>query len=351
MIILSTFISSLGLGLTAQPKVIRWAKRKQHFDVADARKLHTGEISSLGGIGWIIATSCSSLVLGLALGSDASFVPLFCSMALLFGVSLWDDLRPLSAGVRLLVQLLVTSSIYFVGWQLPFGWFSYPATVIFLMAMINAFNFIDGINGLMASISTIAFLGFGFLFAHQGFTEWAVLCAAASGGLIAFLRYNFGRQAKIFMGDNGSTVIGLLLGVCFLQSLEINGAIVDRYTLWAAILIALPLVDLARIVFLRLRQGLSPFHADRQHFHHLFVDNGWSAPKVCRMVIGFNGALLLCCWNFPYPLVQATLSIAAYLVLFQYAARQKRGLTIVPTQHVAAERPVVFLESADERRA
>ncbi len=351
MIILSTFLSSLGLGLTAQPKVIRWAKRKQHFDQTDSRKLHSGDISSLGGIGWIIATSCSSLVLGLVLGWDARFMPLFCSMALLFAVSLWDDLRPLSAGIRLLTQLLVTSSIYFVGWQLPLGWISYPATVIFLMAMINAFNFIDGINGLMACISTIAFMGFGFLFAHQGHTQWAVLCAAACGGLFAFLRYNFGRQAKIFMGDNGSTVIGLLLGVCFLQSLGINGFTLSRHNLWTALLVALPLVDLTRIVVLRLRQGHSPFHADRQHFHHLFVDHGWTAPSVCRLVIGFNGGLLFICWNLPYLLVQATLCVTAYLVLFKYANRQKRRLTIVPTQHVVEEKPVVFLESADELRA
>lgn len=351
MIILSAFLSSLGLGLTTQPKVIRWAQRKQHFDQADTRKLHTGNISSLGGIGWIIATSSSLLLLGLVMGSDMAFVPLFCSLALLFAVSLWDDLRPLSAGIRLMVQLLVSSSIYFAGWQLPLAWVSFPATVIFLMALINAFNFIDGINGLLASISTIAFVGFGILFAVQGYTQWAALCAAASGGLFAFLRYNFGRQARIFMGDNGSTVIGLLLGVCFLHSLSIDGFNATHQTAWATILIALPLVDLTRIVLLRLLQGHSPFHPDRQHFHHLLVDNGWTAPQVCGLVIGFEGGLLLLCWNIDFLLLQVLLAATGFILLFQFAHRQKKPATIAPIRPKVEERPAALHRSSGGLRA
>lgn len=344
------FAVAVALGLLTQPLVIRWADRHQHFDQADDRKRHREQISSLGGIAWLGA-SLLPISLLIILQQAYFLLPLVACMLVLFGLSLWDDFRPLPALFRLGWQVLLGIAIYFAGWQLPMGWLSLPGTVFFILLMINAYNFIDGINGLLGSIALLAFCGFGIIFTLQGQQLWALMSWSAAGGSLAFLRFNFGRTARIFMGDNGSTVIGLLLAAFFLQS--IKGATASQLPaiIPALILIGLPVVDLARVVLVRITQGHSPFHADRQHFHHLFVDSGWAAPEVCRLVLRQKLLLLMFCWGIPVLGFQLIFALGGFGGLFWFAYQQAASFTSSPTPVKGAEKPVLLGQPAEGLRA
>lgn len=344
------FAVALALGLFTQPLVIRWADRHQHFDQTDDRKCHRGQISSLGGIAWFGA---SLLPVGFLILLEQSYflIPLLACMLVLFGLSLWDDFRPLPALFRLGFQVILSIAIYLAGWQLPLGWLSFPATILFILLMINAYNFIDGINGLLGTISLLAFCGFGIIFSLQEQQLWALMSWSAAGGSLAFLRYNFGRSARIFMGDNGSTIIGLLLATFFLQSTKSITATQLPTIIPALVLIALPILDLVRVVLVRLKQGHSPFHADRQHFHHLFVDFGWTAPEVCRLVIRQKLVLLMFCWGIPVLGFQLLFLLGGFGGLFWFAYQQVAGTTSSPTPVQGVEKPVLLGQSTEGLRA
>jgi UDP-GlcNAc:undecaprenyl-phosphate/decaprenyl-phosphate GlcNAc-1-phosphate transferase len=275
--------------MATQPLVIQWASYHRQFDQPDERKKHTGQISSLGGIGWLIAI-VGSLILSNTT-SDVKMIHLLLPISLLFSVSLIDDFWPVPALYRLLVQFIVASWIYLMGWQLPVS-ASYISTVFFLLLLINAYNFIDGINGLAGTLGILACSTLAGIFLFQAQYTWASLYLAGSGGLLAFLYFNFGDQARIFFGDNGATILGLLIGVGILQIIQVD-TFHPEHLISMAGAIALPVIDVIRISLERIQHGRSPFQADRKHFHHLLVDNGWSHPMSCSLVLLIKGTYLL----------------------------------------------------------
>lgn len=286
---LTSLFLSLLIGMATQPLVIQWASYHRQFDQPDERKRHSGQISSLGGIGWLVAM-VGSLILSNAI-ADVKMIHLLFPISLLFSVSLIDDIWPVPALNRLLIQVIVASWIYLLGWQLPVS-ASYFSTVFFLLLLINAYNFIDGINGLAGTLGLLAYSTLAGIFLFQEQYTWASLYLAGSGGLLAFLYFNFGDRARIFLGDNGSTILGLLIGVGILQIIQVD-TFQPEHLISMTGAIALPVIDVIRISLERIQQGRSPFQADRKHFHHLLVDNGWSHPMSCSLVLLIKGTYLL----------------------------------------------------------
>lgn len=284
--ILSTFILALLVGLGVMPLVIRWAARQQWYDAPDARKLHQGQISALGGVGVLVAWLAGSTWM---MWTEPSIsLGLLPAAGVLWGVSWWDDRYQLSPWIRLATQLAVSLWLVQQGLVLPMTG-GYPLSVFLLMLLINAYNLIDGINGLSGTLGLLASLSFGVYFAQQEMWPWAACCLAYAGAVVAFLRHNFGLRAQIFLGDNGATVMGLVLGAAFIRIMQGGGAGPQAPGYWAALPLLLPLVDLMRVAGMRVLKGRSPFSADRTHFHHLLVDKGWSAPAVCGLVIWAHG--------------------------------------------------------------
>ena len=161
------------------------------------------------------------------------------------------------------------------------------------MVIINAFNLIDGINGLSGSISTLIALVLGTWFFLIGHVELAVVAFALAGSTIAFLKYNF-TPARIFMGDTGSLLVGLICAILTIQFIEIHKTLQGSvYAIQAVPAVAigiliLPLFDTLRVFITRILKGKSPLTADRNHIHHLLIDCGLSHMQATGVLVVTN---------------------------------------------------------------
>jgi len=230
---------------------------------------------------------------------------LFVASFILFLTSIQDDLVGLSALKRLLIQGVVSTSLYFLGWQITripgFGLelhpvFSYLVTCLFIIAMINAYNFIDGVNGLAGGLACISTLALAWLFQLTGHFEFALLAIGLAGAFVGFLLYNFRKRARIFMGDNGSTFIGLMLAVLIIRFLSIDYEVAfNGYSVLVLLFIlsGIPLLDLAKVVIMRILRGQSPMQPDRTHIHHHLLNLLPSHRKVCLVLFGWTGLFFL----------------------------------------------------------
>ena len=157
---------------------------------------------------------------------------------------------------------------------------SLPLTVFVFIALINAVNLIDGIDGLMGGIAMIAGGLFGVWFYLNQHYALACLAASMAGALLGFLRFNFSKTSKIFMGDTGSLIVGFLLAVFAVRFIQLN--IQYRFDpnstfsapILAIVVLIVPIFDTLRVFIIRLKNKKSPFVADRNHLHHLLIDSG-----------------------------------------------------------------------------
>ncbi len=273
-----------GVSILAVQKI---AHKFKLYDVPNDRKLHAKPIPSLGGVGiflsfWILVFLLCNPI------DEVNIIPILFGSLLLFFVSLWDDLQPINPIIRLVVQWCSASiAFYELG---NFTVYSvllnpdlfpligqYLFTVFLFLLLINAYNLIDGINGLSGSLGLVSTLSFTLLFALQGQLIWSMISFIMAGGLLAFLKFNF-NKASIFMGDNGSTFLGFMLAVFVIKYSNYGIVSVSTYHLWvtAGTLVAIPVLDLIRVTVLRMAGGKSPFSADQTHIHHLLIKGGCS---------------------------------------------------------------------------
>lgn len=299
--------SILFLALTAfvlcfllTPLVAHWSRRQGLLDQPNAgRKVHLEPVPRTGGVAIVLAYAAS---VGLLLvsplhGATSVDMPLalhlFPAVGVIFLVGLYDDIIGLRARVKLLGQIVAAGLAFYGGVRVTaIGHVdvpllaSLPLTVLWLVACTNAFNLIDGVDGLAAGIGLFATFTIlaAALFGHL--SPLALAVAPLLGALLAFLRYNF-NPASIFLGDSGSLTIGFMLG-CF-------GAIWSQKSAtllgMAAPLMALavPLLDTAIAVLRRFIRHQPIFSPDRNHLHHRLLDRGFSPRQVVLIVYGACG--------------------------------------------------------------
>lgn len=276
-------LNKLGTQLT-----IHLSKKHQLFEATDHRKIHVEKVSALGGIPifctfWGIFLLCNpvSSIIGL----------LFLATALLFGIGLWDDLKNIGIKPRVLAQILAANIAYFAGFHFGFlhEVLNYILSVTFIILMINGTNFIDGINGLAGSFGLLGFSFLAVLFYQFDRSSLLAMSILYAGILLGFLAHNFGKKADIFMGDNGSTIMGFVLAILSLKIIQIVPLTNNStfYILPILTLVALPILDLFAVVAIRLTNGQSPFKADRIHLHHLLTIRGKSHPESCQFIIAW----------------------------------------------------------------
>ena len=287
-----TFIFAFAITYAIVPAIINFSRAKKLFDKPTARKQHRMRISSLGGV----AIFAGMLLPFLIFNSTRSHFPvsaLLVALIVLFYVGVKDDLYPLSPVKKFLGQSLSAAAIVFLGDlrieslygflgidELPYV-LSVGLTIFFFVALINAFNFIDGIDGLCSSLTLVISLTYAWCFSKMDQEVFVMLSVALAGAHLAFLRFNL-VNAKIFMGDNGSMIVGFMLSVLTISFIQINGRAgyeglmphVDAITFCMALLFV-PLFDMVRVVFLRVFiMRVSPTHADRNHIHHKLLNTG-----------------------------------------------------------------------------
>ena len=284
------------------PAIIRVANEKKLYDVPDdKRKIHTSPIPSLGGLGMFIGFTIS-LLLTVSFFKDApEFQYYLAAFLVIFFVGIKDDILVLSAGKKFFGQLLVTGILIykanllltnmhgFLGiYEIPVA-AQYVLTVFASVVIINAFNLIDGVDGLAGSVGLVTSLVFATFFFINGNMPYALLGYAFSGSLVAFLIFNF-NPAKIFMGDTGSLLIGLVNTILVIKFIE-TGSSYAAFPLTAAPavgfgILLLPLMDTLRVFAMRIIKGKSPFSPDRNHIHHLLLDRGFNHKSVTFICAG-----------------------------------------------------------------
>ncbi len=286
------------------PQVIEVANARGLYDLPDERKKHARPIPALGGLGVFLSFMLTLIALArLEWWEEFRFVAL--GAILLVFVGLKDDLIGVSPVKRLLLQLGLAAVFYGAGLRLEglYGLFgvealpvflNFPLTVLAVGLIVNAYNLIDGINGLAGSLGTLGSLVFGSLFYIHGLHAWAFLAFAFAGAMLGFLKYNYGRGASTFMGDNGSLMLGWLMALFFVKFTD------TAYGQWkqphALVLgmsvIAIPVFDLLRLFLVRILKRVSPFSPDRNHIHHLVLRTGRNHPEACLRILLINGVLM-----------------------------------------------------------
>lgn len=265
--------------------LIRWAPRLGLVDYPSERKVHVHPTPRGGGLAMFAAVLAVSYQL-----SAISYLTLLGAVILLLG--LLDDLRPLPWTIRLVVQFAVSSVAVFLG--LPAcPWFVRALSVVWIAAIINAFNMLDNMDALSGGVAWIA-AGFLAVVSWLGATPTAAAWeqyVVLMGALLGFLWFNR-PPARIFMGDAGSTFLGFTIGLGSLQLVMREDETPWRWLVPPCIL-AVPCYDMLSVVLLRISQGRSPFHADKQHLSHRLAGRGlsnWTAVRVIYLMALASGA-------------------------------------------------------------
>ncbi|HEU4902480.1 MAG TPA: MraY family glycosyltransferase [Flavisolibacter sp.] len=294
---------SFFIAFIAIPAIIRVADEKGLFDVPDARKLHTKPIASLGGVGIFIGFLLS-LLLCLSLQQNPEFQYFYAASLLMFFLGIKDDILILSASKKLLGQIVAAAIIIhladiridsmhgFLGiHELP-NLVSYPLSYLIIIVIVNAFNLIDGVDGLSSSLGILTTAVFGSYFAMANMPAYALLSFGLTGALCAFLVYNY-HPAKIFMGDSGSLLLGLINAILAIKFITVADSINGTFPITSSVAIGfsiliVPLLDTMRVFSVRIFNGRSPFSPDRNHIHHLLLDRGFNHSQVTMICLLMN---------------------------------------------------------------
>jgi UDP-GlcNAc:undecaprenyl-phosphate/decaprenyl-phosphate GlcNAc-1-phosphate transferase len=285
----------------AIPKVLKIAINKKLFDIPNDRKVHTTPIPSLGGVAIFAGFILSLLLVGTIELSNAlqCFILTFI-VVFFFGIK--DDLVGLTPQKKMFGQvvasailiwkanILITNMHGFIGIHSINGGISYVLTVLTIIVIMNAYNLIDGIDGLAATISIITASVFGWFFYANGDYTYALLGITFTGSLCAFLIFNYA-PAKIFMGDTGSMLCGIVNAILVIHFIETaNSTKLFQVTSSPALgfgILIMPLLDTLRVFGIRILHGKSPFYPDRNHLHHILLDRGLS-HKVITLIMGLS---------------------------------------------------------------
>src|SRR5436305_636975 len=283
---LAGFLIAARLVLVLTPLVGRLAPRIGGLDdKADRPRVHTGAIPRIGGLA-IVAGILVPMALYIDL--DGQYLGIFIGTLLVAALGLVDDIRGMTPSRKLLGVALIALipvagyGVTFDHVTLPglgnhdFGPWAYPLTVLWIVALANLVNLIDGMDSLAAGIVAIAAASFAILSASFGRLDAAALSAIVCGATVAFLFHNY-HPAKIFMGDSGALALGFLLA-----TLSIDGVLktAAAITLVAPLLVlAVPILDTSFVILKRLKYHRPPWGADHNHFYHRFMRIGFSQRR------------------------------------------------------------------------
>lgn len=287
------------------PPILRVARAKNLYDVFDERKIHRNLVPPLGGVAIFIGFIVTTILF-----TDGSIFQPFryvaVAMILLFFIGLKDDLIMIPAKKKLAVQVLAAllmitfGNIRISSFHGIFGIdnIHYITSLLFtlflVLAIVNAYNLIDGIDGLASGLGILAASFFGVWFFLSGNMQYSIMSFALAGSLAGFFLYNvFGHKNKLFMGDTGSLVLGLLVSVMVIQFNEFNIKNTSTMHVIASpsvsfAIIVVPLIDMLRVMIIRISNGKSPFAPDKNHFHHCLLTVIPSHLKVTLIIISIN---------------------------------------------------------------
>ncbi|MCH9797523.1 MAG: undecaprenyl-phosphate alpha-N-acetylglucosaminyl 1-phosphate transferase [Gammaproteobacteria bacterium] len=307
-------------------------------DIPDDRKQHDGSVPLIGGLsiyfGLMVATYITQ-----PLPDNLFYLLMIASLVLLIG--LLDDLKDLGIWPRILVQIIsclllvlftdtcITSlGSPFGSNEIELGKLAIPFTIFAVVGLVNAFNMSDGIDGLAGSLAIVTIIGIILFDAVTKNPPLLGFLLMFSAALLPYLFTNLISAQKIFLGDAGSLLIGFILAwiLVFLSQGD-SRSMVPTSVLWC---VAIPVIDTFTVCFQRIRTGKSPLSADRQHFHHLLLDAGFSPKKALLIILFFASSLLVLglILQRVFPSASLSIFILITLVYIYWSSVKKNAFTI-----------------------
>ena len=313
-----SFVTAFLITFVVIPKVIFFAERLRLIDSAGERAAHKGSVPIFGGIAIF-----SGLMFSLLFWAELENIQfILVSFLIVFFVGVIDDLLALSPSKKLVGQIISVLILVYLQeiqidnmhgvlgiYELP-GWISTLFTVFVVIVITNGFNLIDGVDGLAGGIGVIASFVFGIIALFMEQTDMAMIAFTLMGALLGFLKYNF-HPAKIFMGDTGSLVVGMILSVLAINSIS-HGLVTDTINLpnkgplLAIALLAIPLFDSLRVFVVRIMQGRHPLFPGREHIHHALLDLGFGHKYTSLTLYAFAILIVL----FSYFLLELNINMS-----------------------------------------
>ena len=301
----------------AIPPIVDVARLKGLYDLPNGRTSHTDKVPILGGLA-IFAGLILASIFFTGISAERELKYIIAGLLIMFFTGIKDDILVIDPLKKLLGQILAAGIIAILGGiritnfhgflginDLPFL-VSILFTIFVFTVIINGFNLIDGIDGLAAGVGVISSLTFGTWFLLVGYESYATMSFALTGALLAFIRFNvFSKKNKIFLGDTGSMIIGMVISVFAIRFLEFELNATGNHTVHSAPVVAfcillVPLFDTLRVFTLRLLQGRSPFVADRLHVHHLLIDLGCTHLQATLLILIANMLFILLAFALQY---------------------------------------------------
>ena len=300
IVIFSIVITSLSI-----PSILHVARARHLYDdLGHFRKEHDHGIPRLGGVAIFVSFTITSLLFSMT-DKSLPINYLLTACIIIFAMGLKDDLSGVNSRTKFLIQFIAASILVLFGdirlssmygifeiYEINY-WVSVVITVFIMLLIVNSFNLIDGIDGLAGTTGVIVNLTFSglFMLIHQN--QLAAVSLAMAGAVLGFLRFNI-TPAKIFMGDTGSLLIGLISAVMAIKFIEVNkssaATILQGLPIPALTLAILggPVFDTLRVFVLRISSGVSPFTADRNHLHHRMLRLGFNHLQTTLLFAGIN---------------------------------------------------------------
>lgn len=299
------FLLAMSVTMALIPPLMQAAARWQFLDAPGARKVHTTPVPRVGGI----AMAAGTLLALLLSGEFAQPMPAYLAgvlVLLLFGV--WDDRVTLSAGPKLLGQVIAVLLIMFWGdvtvatmtltdrHDLP-HWLSLPLTFLFLIGVTNAINLADGLDGLAGGTTLLSLSALALLAFTSGTPFVGVVAIVIVGAILGFLRYNT-HPARVFMGDGGSQILGFSAGV--LAVVLTQDELTPLSSALPLLLLGIPIIDTLMVMTQRMLEGRSPLQADRNHIHHRLLALGFDHHEAVMGIYLLQASLFVTAWYLRY---------------------------------------------------
>lgn len=288
------------------PLIIKRSYRKKFFKKSNYRTAHKGTVSTLGGIGifvgFFVAINVAIFTLYQDLEITRSLYALLFPMLIVFFLGVWDDLTELKATEKVLLQVLAAISLLILNQDLIVNNFagimgigqineylSYLLCVALIFLLINSVNLLDGIDGLVSGYISLAVMWMFLIYYSIGLKGGQIITASILGSLLLYLYYNCFNKRKLFMGDSGSLVLGLLLVYFALDLLNLIQSNqlpeLSHEFSWAYMLMALPIIDTTRVILIRFFSGNSIMAADKNHIHHRYLSMGLNHNQTTSILL------------------------------------------------------------------
>ena len=326
------------ISCVAVARVLVLSHKKSWYDRIDDRKIHTGDVPRLGGVGFAAAFICACFAITFVIPRfPAQLIPgavirlplLFplAAMVLIFASGVFDDFRPMAPRYKLLIQIIAAlmvvapgytfHSILFVDLGIvgKLNWLRYPLTAVWIVGLTNAVNLIDGVDGLAGGVSALAAVFFAVIFSFiPGSDGMVLMCLCLGAALAGFLIFNMPfPRAKIFMGDGGAQFLGFVLALLPLMN---TGREPVRFPLmYAAALLAIPIFDTFAAIWRRIRDRRRIDNPDKLHIHHKLMNLGFNARAVDGTLYALQTALgVLVCQSMRFEDVRSLIFLGAAYV-------------------------------------